>query len=163
MYWRAQQTWYLKQNSEKVLLLTAISLFLLRKENYLNLQDLTIFLGNPYILFFMAAAARRVFFLCAPKEISSMGRFPELIQSFSQPWFALERSFFFQPGTLHFPDTMLIARNGAVQRKYVPIGTFCISSDVDYEAFGRICHSQQMQLGKERSRLAWHFVVLLNI
>jgi len=85
-----------------------------------------------------------------------MGRFSEMVQSFSQPWFALERFFFFsfQPGPLDFPDTMLIARKGAVQRKYVPIGTFCISAGVDYEAFGRSCHSQQMHLGKECSCLA---------
>lgn len=56
--------------------------------------------------------------------------------------------------TLFISQTQLIARKGAVQRKYIPMVTIFISSDVDYEAFGRICHSQQIQLGKGHSRLA---------
>lgn len=60
--------------------MNAISLFLLRKENDLTSQDLTTFLGNPYIHFFMAAAEYRLFLLHAPwKETGSMGRSPGLI------------------------------------------------------------------------------------
>lgn len=53
--------------------LTAISLFLLRKGNDLNFQDLTIFWGKPYINILMAADVYWVFFLHAPKETSRTG------------------------------------------------------------------------------------------
>lgn len=83
-----------------------ISLSLLGKENDLNSQDLTTFSENPYINFLMKTALYQVFFLHAPEKMCSTGRSPELIQSFSRPWVALEIFlYFFQPDTLRFPDT----------------------------------------------------------
>lgn len=86
----------------KCCILSAISLFLLGKENDLNSQDWTTFSENPYINFLVKTAVYQVLFLHAPEETCSTGRSSKLTQSLSQSWFVLD--FFFKLDTLHFPD-----------------------------------------------------------
>lgn len=139
----------------KCCVLSAVSLFLLGKETYLDSQDWTTFSENPYINFLMKTAVYQVFFLHTPKETCSTGRSPKLIQSFSQPWFLLY--FFFLSLILFVAQTQLIARKGAVKRKYIPIGTIFISFDIDYYAFERICLSQLITAGERTLTLGMTF------
>lgn len=169
MYWRAQQAWYLKQNSENVLPFECNFSFTFEEGKWCDFSRLDYFLRKPLHSFIS------IWQLLSTGCSSCI--LPKKLVAWEDPqdWFNYSPSsdlqwkgvcffgFFYQPDSLHFPDTTLIARKGAVQGKYVPIGTFCISSHVHYEAFGRIFHSQQMQLGKECSCLVWHFAMLLNI
>lgn len=141
--------------------LTAISL--LRKENYLNSQDLTIFSGNPSIHFLMAAAVYQVFFLHAPKETSSTGRSPELIQSFSQPWFALERLFFFSAWHSSFPRHNTNCQEGSCSEEICTYWDILCFIWCRLWSFWDNLPQSTNAAGKECSRLAWHFAVLLNI
>lgn len=121
--------------------LTVISIFLLRKENCLNSQDLTVFLGNPCSSYPLQQLLCTVCSSCMlPKKPAAWEDTQNWFSDSANPGLHLKDTLF-QPDILPFLDPTVIARKGAFRRKYIPIGIFCISSDVDYEALGVICHT----------------------